>query len=107
MLTIPLSVGGWMIASKTHVRCGTPDCDWGTPLPSFGEDQLSRCRREFREHGVERHGLNPEDTVRIIAVRQLRQRALPITQEDCSGAGVRIGQLGRISPGVTSLRETT
>jgi hypothetical protein len=96
-----------MIASKTHVRCGTPDCDWGTPLPSFGEDQLSRCRREFREHGVERHGLNPEDTVRIIAVRQLRQRALPITQEDCSGAGVRIGQLGRISPGVTSLRETT
>ena len=51
---------------KTHIRCGTADCDWGTPLPSFNEDQLSRCpRREFREHCIERHGLNPKDTERI------------------------------------------
>jgi hypothetical protein len=49
-----------MIASKTHVRCGTPDCDWGTPLPS-NEDQLSRCHQEFREHCIERHGMNPEE----------------------------------------------
>jgi hypothetical protein len=52
------------MTAKTHVRCGTPDCDWGTPLPS-NEDQLSRCRVEFREHCIERHGLNPEDTERI------------------------------------------
>jgi hypothetical protein len=50
--------------SPKMVRCGTPDCDSGTPLPS-NEDQLSRCRREFREHCIERHGLNPGDTERI------------------------------------------
>jgi hypothetical protein len=47
------------------VRCGTSDCDWGTPLPSFSEDQRSRYHREFREHCIERHGLNTEDTERI------------------------------------------
>jgi hypothetical protein len=53
------------LSAKPHVRCGIPDCDWGTPLSSFDEDQLSRCRLEFREHCIERHGLNPEDTERI------------------------------------------
>ena len=48
--------------SAKIVRCGTPDCDWGTPLPSFNEDQLSK---EFRQHCIERHGLNPEDTERV------------------------------------------
>jgi hypothetical protein len=28
--------------NKTHVRCGTPDCDWGTPLTSLGKSELSR-----------------------------------------------------------------
>jgi hypothetical protein len=28
--------------NKTHVRCGTPDCDWGTPLTSFGKSELRR-----------------------------------------------------------------
>jgi hypothetical protein len=51
------------LSTKT-VRCGTPDCEWGTPLHSFNDD-LSRCRREFREHCIERHGLHPEDTERI------------------------------------------
>jgi hypothetical protein len=50
--------------TKTHVRCGTPDCDWGTPLSSFRESQLSRCRRQFREHCIERRGLDPNDTER-------------------------------------------
>jgi len=49
------------LSAKT-VRGGTPDCDWGTPLPSFNEDQLSQ---EFRQYCIERHGLNPEDTERI------------------------------------------
>jgi hypothetical protein len=51
--------------STKMVRCGTPDCDWGVPMPGFSEDQLSRCRREFRQHCVERHGLDPKDTERI------------------------------------------
>jgi hypothetical protein len=51
--------------TKTHVRCGTPDCDWGTPLSGFSEDELDRCRHEFREHCVDRHGLDPNDTERL------------------------------------------
>ena len=46
---------------KTHVRCGTPDCDWGTPLTSLGKSEL----RRFREHCIERHGLDPDDTERV------------------------------------------
>jgi hypothetical protein len=26
--------------TKTHVRCGSPDCDWGTPMPGFSECEL-------------------------------------------------------------------
>jgi hypothetical protein len=51
--------------SPKMVRCGTPDCDWGTPLPCFDEDQLNRCRVEFREHRIARHGLDPKDTERV------------------------------------------
>jgi hypothetical protein len=51
--------------TKTHVRCGTPDCDWGTPLSRFSESQLSRCRRQFREHCIERHGLDSNDAERV------------------------------------------
>ena len=45
--------------TKTHVRCGTPDCDWGTPLPDFSEEQMDRCRDEFREHCIKRHAWIP------------------------------------------------
>jgi hypothetical protein len=48
----------------THIRCGTPDCDWGTPLVDLSADQLERYRREFREHCIERHGLDATDTER-------------------------------------------
>ncbi len=51
--------------TTTHIRCGSPDCDWGTPVPSLDPSQLSRCRREFREHRIERHGLDPNATERI------------------------------------------
>jgi hypothetical protein len=54
-----------LASAKTHVRCGPPDCDWGVPLTSFSESQLSRCRRQFREHCIERHGLDAEDTERV------------------------------------------
>jgi hypothetical protein len=39
--------------TKTHVRCGSPDCDWGAPLSSFSDGHLD----QFREHCIERHGL--------------------------------------------------
>lgn len=51
--------------TETHVRCGSPDCDWGTPMPGFGEGELDRCRDEFREHCIRRHGLDPDDTERV------------------------------------------
>ena len=48
--------------TKTHVRCGTPDCDWGTPVSSLNAGELDRCRDEFRKHCIARHGLHPDDT---------------------------------------------
>jgi len=35
-MTVPKTLS-W---TKTHVRCGTPDCDWGTPMPSFSEGRI-------------------------------------------------------------------
>jgi hypothetical protein len=58
-MTKPLS------RTKTHVRCGSPDCEWGVPFSGFSERQLDRCRREFRQHCIDRHGLCPDDTERI------------------------------------------
>jgi hypothetical protein len=46
---------------KTHVRYGTPDCDWGAPLSSLSDGHLD----QFREHCIERHGLDPNDTERM------------------------------------------
>ena len=52
-------------SARTHVRCGTPDCDWGAPLSSFDASQVDECRRRFREHCIEQHGLGPHDTERV------------------------------------------
>ena len=54
-----MTVAKSLTRTKTHVRCGSPDCDWGTPLPRFSEGAFDRCRHEFREHCIERHGLDP------------------------------------------------
>jgi hypothetical protein len=51
--------------AKTHVRCGIVDCDWGTPLSSLSASQLNGCRHKFREHCIERHGLDPNEKERI------------------------------------------
>jgi len=69
--------------AKTHVRCGSPDCDWGTPMPGLGEGEWNRCRDEFREHCIERHGLGPEDTERLY---WLDLEALTLTLLDAWGA---------------------
>jgi hypothetical protein len=28
--------------SKTRIRCGHPDCDWGVPISGFHEEQMDR-----------------------------------------------------------------
>jgi hypothetical protein len=48
-----------------NIRCGTPDCDWGTPVLALDADELDRCRAQFREHCIERHGLDPADRERL------------------------------------------
>jgi hypothetical protein len=60
-MTVPKTLS----RTKTHVRCGTLDCDCGTPMPSFSEGELDRCHREFRQHCIVRHGLDPKDAERI------------------------------------------
>ena len=47
-----------------HICCGTEGCDWRVSLRTIEENGLERCRARFREHCVERHGLDPEDTGR-------------------------------------------
>ena len=59
-MTVPSS----LTRTKTHIRCGSPDCDWGIPLPGCSEGEWDQCRHEFREHCIKRHGLDPNDTER-------------------------------------------
>jgi hypothetical protein len=49
--------------TRTHVRCGTPDCDWGIPFAGF--ELLGLHREQFREHCIQRHGLDPSDRNRV------------------------------------------
>jgi hypothetical protein len=51
------------VPSLTHIRCGTPDCEWGTPFVGF--EQLDGCRERFRQHCIERHRLAPDDCERL------------------------------------------
>jgi len=43
------------------IRCGTPDCEWGFPMPDLGELALESCYSAFRKHCVEIHGLTDDD----------------------------------------------
>jgi len=49
----------------TIIRCGTPDCDWGFPLPDMAAWRVERCYDEFAEHCVERHGLLETDSAQM------------------------------------------
>jgi hypothetical protein len=51
--------------TTTYVRCGMPHCNWRTAINSLSEIELSLCRREYRDHCIERHGLDPKDTERV------------------------------------------
>jgi len=44
-----------------HLCCGTPDCDWGFPLPDIEEWRMNACYADFRQHCIERHGLDEAD----------------------------------------------
>jgi hypothetical protein len=35
------------------------------PFSGFSESGFSRCRRQFREHCIERHGLDSNDAERV------------------------------------------
>ena len=43
------------------IRCGTPDCEWGFPMPNLGEVAVEACYFSFRKHCVEVHGLKDDD----------------------------------------------
>jgi len=58
---------------EIHIRCGTPDCDWGTPFFGFGADHVSRYQQLFRKHCIKHHGLRPDACEPII--RQNRNYA--------------------------------
>jgi hypothetical protein len=51
--------------SKTHVRCGHPDCDWGTPFTGFEKEEMDRSIDLFRMHCIHRHALESNGTERI------------------------------------------
>jgi hypothetical protein len=43
------------------IRCGTPDCEWGFPMPELCELALESCYSAFRKHCVEIHGLRQDN----------------------------------------------
>jgi hypothetical protein len=45
-------------AAQTPHECRSADSD-------LSEQELRRCRRSFRKHCIERHGLHPKDTGRL------------------------------------------
>jgi hypothetical protein len=79
-MTVPKS----LTRTQTHVRCGSSDCDWGTPVSSFREGELGRCRDEFRQHCIKRHGLDPNDGERLCWVDL---EALTLLADRCARVG--------------------
>jgi len=49
------------MSSSFVIRCGTPDCEWGFPMPDLGEPAVEACYSSFRKHCVEVHGLQEGD----------------------------------------------
>lgn len=51
------------------IRCATPDCDWGYPMPSSSDPDwqiyFEKCKRSFREHCIERHGLDRNEPAHV------------------------------------------
>ena len=47
--------------SSFVVRCGTPDCEWGFPMPDLGELAVEACYSGFCKHCVQVHRLKEGD----------------------------------------------
>ena len=43
------------------IRCGTPDYEWGFPMPDLGELALDSCYSTFRKHCMETPGLRQDN----------------------------------------------
>ena len=43
------------------IRCGSPDCEWGFPMPDLGEATFKACYSSFRKHCVAVHRLRDDD----------------------------------------------
>jgi len=41
------------------IRCATPHCEWGFPMPDMGEEAFDACYSASRKHWTEVHGLTP------------------------------------------------
>ena len=46
---------------RDHVRCGTQNCNLRFPLPDISQSQIEKCYAAFRQHCVEKHGLDSTD----------------------------------------------
>ena len=48
----------------TLIRCAKPDCVWGYSVPPVPEwtTHFDRAREAFRQHCINRHGLDKDDT---------------------------------------------
>ena len=47
-------------ASLVDIRCSTPDCKWGFPMPDLGEVAFKVCYSDFVEHCIHSHGLKTD-----------------------------------------------
>jgi hypothetical protein len=47
------------------VRCGTPDCDWGFPMPDLDKLALEACYSGFWRHCIDVHGLGEATTAKM------------------------------------------
>jgi hypothetical protein len=61
------------------IRCGTPDCEWGFPMPDPGEVAFKCCYSEFRKHRTEVHGVNQDNASDCLMRLDLDSYALEVS----------------------------
>jgi hypothetical protein len=56
--------GACFMDKHTLIRCAKPDCVWGYSVPPVPEwtTHFDRAREAFRQHCINRHGLDKDDT---------------------------------------------
>jgi hypothetical protein len=54
--TFALYAGAMKTASVVVIRCATPDCEWGFPMPDLGELAFGACYSDFLKHCINIHG---------------------------------------------------